>query len=318
MFKKSRFYDEVLRSRLDVMKFCQIENTEGCNCYDFVAYNNKITIGGKYIFDDNLFKAGLWRINDFYKSDGELISFEDLMKRGVPKSSYMTYRGIRNCIQQNYICNAIHDKNHEIRSFILDANGKKYDLMSVSMKQLNAILVTHKRSAAKAIVKHCIKFNLNDEQMECMFLIPRYSTCHNIIKDLQYKILYNFLGTNRLLYKMGKIDSDRCTFCNLYRETVSHLFYECIHVRQIWGTIMAFFEDLTFDISERDVLIGYDLESRNENHKFVNICLLLIKMYIWQCKLKHELPNSLNCILWLRERCDTDNRSQCLFHTNLP
>ena len=47
------------------------------------------------------------------------------------------------------------------------------------------------------------------------------------LRDFQFKILNNITCTNILLKKMGKRNSDLCTFCNLNREDIFHLFFHC-------------------------------------------------------------------------------------------
>ena len=38
-----------------------------------------------------------------------------------------------------------------------------------------------------------------------------------------------------LLKKMGKVDSDLCTFCNLIKEDREHLFFYCPFPLSFWG-----------------------------------------------------------------------------------
>ena len=49
-----------------------------------------------------------------------------------------------------------------------------------------------------------------------MFRVPRVCTRDNILKEFQFKILHRYLPTNDLLFKMEKVNSRKCTFCNLY------------------------------------------------------------------------------------------------------
>ena len=82
---------------------------------------------------------------------------------------------------------------------------------------------------------------ISDEEWKAIFLIPTLSPVENKIKDLQYKIIMRFVPTNYLLYKMKKVSSQTCRFCNLEPETIEHLYFQCIHVKDIWWYV---FEEL--------------------------------------------------------------------------
>ena len=59
--------------------------------------------------------------------------------------------------------------------------------------------------------------------------------CSKITKyqDFQYRLLLGKIVTNDDLFTWGKIDSPHCTFCNLERETIQHLFYTCKYVEPL-------------------------------------------------------------------------------------
>ena len=74
---------------------------------------------------------------------------------------------------------------------------------------------------------------LTDEQWENIFLVPRITLVNNRIKDLPYKIMMRFSPTNYLLFKMKKNNSQTCVFCMLEPETIEHILFDCVHVRNI-------------------------------------------------------------------------------------
>ena len=65
-------------------------------------------------------------------------------------------------------------------------------------------------------------------------MIPTLCPVDNKTKDLQYKIIMRFVPTNKLLYNMKKVNSQTCSFCHVETETIEHLFFNCIHVKNIW------------------------------------------------------------------------------------
>ena len=44
---------------------------------------------------------------------------------------------------------------------------------------------------------------------------------------------------------MKKVSSQTCTFCNLEPETIEHLFFQCIHVKDIWWYVFEEWAKLT-------------------------------------------------------------------------
>ena len=57
------------------------------------------------------------------------------------------------------------------------------------------------------------------------------------LKDFQYKINNRILATNSFLYKINKIDSNRCSFCEQTIESMKHLFVDCPKVKEFWNTL---------------------------------------------------------------------------------
>ena len=75
---------------------------------------------------------------------------------------------------------------------------------------------------------------LSSNEWKNIFLIPRALPVDNKTKDLQYKIIMRFIPTNYSLHKMEKVNSQVCSFCNMDPETIEHLFFNCIYVKNIW------------------------------------------------------------------------------------
>ena len=107
-------------------------------------------------------------------------------------------------------------------------NIESLDLLICDTKSMYDTLIKHKFVYSKASVKYSKLYNiLNNEEWENIYMIGRCCTSDNKIKDLQYKVLHRYLPTNDLLYKMEISASNKCSFCELYRKDINHLFFEC-------------------------------------------------------------------------------------------
>ena len=117
-------------------------------------------------------------------------------------------------------------------------------------------------------------------------MIPTLCPVDNKTKDLQYKIIMLFVPTNKLLYNMKKVNSQTCSFCHVETETIEHLFFNCIHVKDIWIYVFHELQKITgtqFVPELRSCILGvYD--SNIDNSRIINTVMLLVKMFIMHCK----------------------------------
>ena len=118
-----------------------------------------------------------------------------------------------------------------------------------------------------------------------MFL-PHDLPVDNKTKDLQYKIIMRIVPANYLLYKMKKVNTQSCTFCMIEPETIEHLFYECMEVKNIWFNVFREWNNVTGDVfvpSLYTCMLGI-IDKSVKQHKALNIVLLIVKYFIFKCK----------------------------------
>ena len=110
---------------------------------------------------------------------------------------------------------------------------------------------------------------------------------------MNFKILHNYVATNKLLYKMKIINSPRCNFCNLYEQTTQHLFCDCFVVKTFWFHVTEWLAkeyNIIINIVLKDILFGHRQEDQNN---FINTVISYAKLYINKCKIQ-ELELTLN------------------------
>ena len=128
------------------------------------------------------------------------------------------------------------------------------------------------------------------------------------MRSFQYKILNNILYLNKKLHIFGIKSSPLCFFCNLYDETLFHIFYECDHVTFLWSKLVQCFQNtlilltLTPQTAILDIL---DSVSNNtfffENNKIlINHILLIFKLYVYKYREK-KFININNLIAEIRK-----------------
>ena len=157
----------------------------------------------------------------------------------------------------------------------------------------------------KAMLKYSSMYNILQEVWKTIYSIYRSCTKDNKIKELQYKILHRYIPTNKLLFQMGKITTNKCTFCEIYTETIEHLFFECHFVRNIWFELehrLHLVEDVKICLTASDVLLCYNMygnQSSNLQTVNINTVLLYVKNYIWECKIVNVKPTNRDLLQYL-------------------
>ena len=65
-----------------------------------------------------------------------------------------------------------------------------------------------------------------------------------------------------LLLKIGITNSKICTFCNVYPETLNHLFWGCEYTSEIWEEIYEWIKELSgIEMNEMDIIIENNINA---------------------------------------------------------
>ena len=142
---------------------------------------------------------------------------------------------------------------------------------------------------SKSKVTYMTNHKLETNDMEKYYLLPRKVTNNNKLREFQFKILHRYLATNSVLYKMKLTNTNTCTFCNIEIESIEHLFWECINVRNFWRQLeINLRESCGYNLTIEgaiDVLLG-----KLKEIPVVNLEIVCGKYFIYLCKLRGEIP----------------------------
>ena len=121
------------------------------------------------------------------------------------------------------------------------------------------------------------------------------------LKWLQYQITRGTLKTNRIVSKFNREVSEECTFCMTTIESITHLFYECVLVREfiseIYNIFIANWTDIHLIPDKKDFIFGFrNIPIFSSN----NLLILYIKYFIWKCRC-NQTNLSLNAFIsWFK------------------
>ena len=102
------------------------------------------------------------------------------------------------------------------------------------------------------------------------------------------------------LFIFGKSPSLPCSFCKNADETMHHLFFECNIIRELWKSLICFFDKCLNLPNLPFVFLGFTNTYCNDI-LLKNHILLLLKIYVCN-SIKHE-KISLNNLINLSKRC---------------
>lgn len=70
-----------------------------------------------------------------------------------------------------------------------------------------------------------------------VWLLPHKYLLVKKAKEVSFRMIHKYYPANHYLKKLKKDINIDCTFCVEHPETVSHLFWHCLHVKQLWKDI---------------------------------------------------------------------------------
>ena len=100
-------------------------------------------------------------------------------------------------------------------------------------------------------------------------------------------------------------------------ETISHLFYYCIHIQDIWNKVQIYFTDCSnfSQLTPQTAILRFH-NINNNTFLIQNHVLILFKLYIYNAR-KHEFLsfnnflNEVSKIKKLEKRVAGNNRNKC-------
>jgi hypothetical protein len=99
-----------------------------------------------------------------------------------------------------------------------------------------------------------------------------------------------------MLLKCGLSETELCSYCFETKESLIHLFYECRFVRSLW---LQFTENLR---SKCGININITPVECTLGVLFDPNCLIIIRYYLYVCRIKREMINWTGCLETLNYR----------------
>ena len=277
-----------------------------------IWYNKNVKIGANTVYNNRLLQVGIWTGADLFDDQNKIISYKIWRERGALPQDYMLWRSIVASVKQKV-------KNQVIVKEIV------YPFLKVKEKQINITKVTEKEIKLYYNEKEYSSLQENDfkvkqkykemyedileEDWKILYTLPRNLLRDNKIKEFQYKILFRYIGTNKLLHKMKKTDSPRCNFCGIHQESIEHLFYDCHVVKTFWLEVASRWNEVfetNINVNQKGIILGFEV-----SHALIqsipisawNIVVLYGKKFIFNNKMNENIPDKKRFMSYLRSQC---------------
>ncbi len=302
--KLNLFWKDVLKS------WCEYNH---CNPMDKFAiqnqviwYNSYIKINSRTCFYKQWNVKGVYKIKDLLKQDNSFLSFAEFKNKYDVNCDFLTYYGLLEAIPK--VWKTILKNNEPVR--VTDSNVLKL------CKAKKASKITYIE-----LIKNVSEFpstptNKWEEKLNIRFPIPKWQKLFQTIyvttrsaklRYFQFQILHCTLVTNRKL-KLWKIkESEMCSFCELEVESISHLLFDCLHIKIFWFRLKSWLIKKTnnridFNISKIDFILG----KSDSDNRLVNLASLLAKQYIYSCRCLNKFPKLIEYINRLKTLKDSE------------
>ena len=98
-------------------------------------------------------------------------------------------------------------------SHSLKINNMVFDALEKTSKHYYTLLISTKAKFPNNAQVLKRDFNLSEEQLKNVFILPHTVSFEPYVRAFQYKVLNSILCTNTKLFKIGFIREDKCSFC---------------------------------------------------------------------------------------------------------
>ena len=150
----------------------------------------------------------------------------------------------------------------------------------------------------KAYARWCHIVIINESDWPFYCDAPFRNSKDSRLRWFQYSIVHRIIPTNKFLYMIKVTTCDKCDLCHECTESIEHLFYNCPHSSKLWHNLLIClsnggFQGITLDIFT--VLFGSNF------CRELNLIIILVKYFIWKCKLQKTLPDEFRLLIFLKD-----------------
>ena len=270
-------------------------------------FNPKITHSGNTFFFKKWRIFGIEHVNDLLREDGSFLSYNEFSEENGTQdelgTNFLDYMAIVHSIPVEWKptmqqTGRISDGFNETKSLNTVRNLAKPSRYFYSMA-INRVATC----PDKALGKWVKSFGIEPNEIDWSSILNLQSQVTDETKlwALQLKIIHRILPTNTLLYNYKLKNSPSCTFCEIYKESLEHLFWECKHTKSLWLQLAHWIDNNNIHLKPSLQCI---ITGGHDHMDVVRHIILITKEFIFQTKLKGiNIPPLRSLIRTIRWKC---------------
>lgn len=218
--------------------------------------NKSLKINNKTVFYQRWVESGVFFIGDLLDENSNFFTLKEFCEKYNLNINFLEYHSLLHMIPKDW-------KNLITTSEkITHISNDKFEFIKNNKKSCQffykKFLSMYTERPTKQEDKMCKELGTHIENWDFIYSLPFCCTKNNKFSMFQFKILHRTLATNALLQKYGLKETNLCSFCNETKETISHLFWECMLVRNLWLEIAALFlveNNLTLILNVENIVL---------------------------------------------------------------
>jgi hypothetical protein len=267
--------------------------------------NKNIKIRGKEFCYKKWYDKGIVMLHDIIQENGEFKSSENLAEQFGVEIKTMEYNGLKSAIPQTWK-RAV--KSMRIPEVAISGDEQPFMKCKDNLQALSILanrdvyweFVSGKQTRPICALKWCTSFGTNIDEWKVLYQM--YAGIKDTkIKAFQFKLLNNLIPCNLYLSRIGKSDSDKCSFCNELDDIV-HYMVECPEVMEIWNHLCRWWEEFSgrnIVLTGRDIIVGLEARENKLSMKYqLNTIILVTK---WKIYANKQLGQKTNFVQIRRE-----------------
>ena len=293
------FWQDVLKHLKKLSRSKRKYEIEISNIIDEpIFYNPKIKRGNKTIYIKEWETLGILKIKDVLNAENQCMDYVCFKEKYIaPNTNFIVYFGIISAIK--IFMNNVKRNPCKYQTIL---SREMYDCIRKGNKFVKDKLLEDNVSPTST-AKWNMQFNgLNWKTI--------FTNCFKVSSDsqlqwFQSRLIHRILPTNKYLFTCNLKDSSTCYFCMNERETLNHLFWNCVHVKKFWNDLLKMLQDkcmhcARLTLNEQLILFGYSDNIITD--KPINFIILFAKFYIYKCRFQDNLPQIIPFIRQLQNR----------------
>ena len=280
-------------------------------CVTSFLYNDKIKIDKRVITNTTFERRDIFLIKHLMENDTFMSYNEFSMKYDI-QINQLTYISIIRAIRMSLNFNDLEKQGCKIQKQL-----PFHHIMKAKKGASNIYdAFIESKIECKGSKKWAEAVGLSEEDWLRGFSVLKFTTKDTKLRWFQFRILHSILTTNRSASKFIEGQTDLCTFCNNYTETIKHLFWDCENVKTFWNDLTNSMNNRCkhshqFRVDEKLVLFGQSEYLYTD--EICNLIILLSKLYIYRSKVNGSAL-SLRC--FIRELFTRYNSEKIISNNN--